>query len=109
VKTSNIVINENGLMNVDCVGTGFVKISQKALKTVYDASEEYTNEGKVNRMVCDTQIIDGQLYSEDRVLSKKLTDAGYEIWLDPTMTCDHVGTKIYMGDFMSYINNRLKL
>jgi hypothetical protein len=39
------------------------------------------------RMVCDIQIVDGQLVSEDNVVMRKLAELGFDVWLDPRMTC----------------------
>jgi hypothetical protein len=43
----------------------------------------YQNEGKEGRMVCDIQVIDGQLVSEDNVVMRKLAELGFDVWLDP--------------------------
>jgi len=104
VKTKNIEPAENGLIKVEGLGTGFVKMSNKALKSIWNVSQEYTNEGKVCRMCCDLQIVDGELFSEDTVLFKKLTEAGYDIWLDPKMTCVHIGSKKFFGDVQDFFN-----
>ena len=91
------------LAEVDCVGTGFMRISKNALKQVWDASEEYTNEGKTCRMVFDIKVVDGQLVSEDNVFCRKWHDLGGKVYIDPSMTCNHVGVKKYTGNFMEYI------
>ena len=94
---------EDGLIEVDGMPTGFLKISRDALKKVWDASAEYQNEGRTCRMVFDIQVQDGQLVSEDIVFCRKWQDLGGKVYLDPTMTCNHVGTKKYSGNFMEYI------
>lgn len=93
----------NGLLKVSALGTGFVRIGRKALKAAWDASEEYENEGKKCRMVCNVEVIDGQLYSEDTALFRKLTDAGFPSYLDPKMTCNHIGSKKFCGNAESFI------
>lgn len=102
VKTKNTALKD-GLIKVEGLGTGFVKISSKALKAVWDASPEYKNEGSVCRMVCSVEVIDGELYSEDTVLFKKLSQSGFDLWLDPKMTCYHIGTKKFVGSFQNHI------
>jgi glycosyltransferase involved in cell wall biosynthesis len=101
VKTKNLQVEE-GLVRVEGLGLGFVKMSKGAVKALWESSEVYQNEGREGRMVCDIQIVDGQLMSEDTMLSKKLTDLGYDIWLDPRMTCAHIGTKKFYGNFEDY-------
>jgi hypothetical protein len=41
------------------------------------------------------------------MVMKKLADLGYDIWLDPKMTCCHIGTKKFYGNFEDFAN-RLK-
>ena len=94
---------EDGLIEVDCVGTGFMRISKSALKQVWDISEEYKNENKTCRMVFDIKIVDGDLVSEDNVFCRKWRDIGGKVYIDPTMTCNHIGIKKYGGNFMEYI------
>ncbi len=96
-------LEENGLIEVDGLPTGFLKISRDALKKVWDASTEYTNEGRNCRMVFDIQVQNGHLVSEDIVFCRKWHDLGGKVFVDPTMTCNHVGTKKYSGNFMEYI------
>ena len=107
VKTKDLTVQPNGLIKLEGIGTGFVKMSRKAFKAVWDTSPEYLNEGRISRMVCDVQIIDGQLVSEDNILCKKLVDLGFDIWLDPKMTCVHIGTKKFYGNFAEY-SKRIK-
>jgi len=101
VKTQNLEA-EDDLVKVESLGLGFVKMSKKAVQDLWDASESYQNEGRECRMVCDIKIIDGQLCSEDVVVFQKLKDLGYDIWLDPRMTCVHIGTKKFYGNFEDF-------
>jgi hypothetical protein len=101
VKTQNLEA-EDGLVKVESLGLGFVKMSKKAVQDLWDASKVYQNEGRECRMVCDIKIIDGQLCSEDVVVFQKLKDLGYDIWLDPRMTCVHIGTKKFYGNFEDF-------
>lgn len=94
---------ENGLLEVAGVGTGFLKLSRNALQTVWDASEEYTNEGRTCRMVFDVKVIDGELVSEDNVFCRKWAAAGGKVYIDPSMTCNHIGVKKYMGSFQDFL------
>lgn len=101
VKTKNLDV-EDGLIKVEALGTGFVKYSRKAFMGLWDISPEYENEGKKRRMICDVGIVNGQLVSEDNMLCRKLTDLGYDIWLAPHMTCVHIGTKKFYGNFEDF-------
>jgi len=106
VKTHSLE-EKDGLVKVESLGLGFVKMSKKAVQDLWDASPEYQNEGKTCRMICNVEVIDGQLVSEDNAVMRKLASLGYDIWLDPRMTCCHIGTKKFYGNFEDYAN-RLK-
>lgn len=103
-KTKNFTTHENGLIKCEGLGTGFVRLSRKAFMALWDSSVQYQNEGKTRRMICDVQVVDGQLYSEDTVLFKKLNELGFDCWLDPKMTCCHIGTKKFYGNMENFIN-----
>lgn len=98
-----VKLEENGLIEVDGLPTGFLKISKSALKKVWDASDEYQNEGRTCRMVFDIKVMNGQLVSEDIVFCRKWRDLGGKVFIDPAMTCNHVGIKKYTGNFQEYL------
>lgn len=101
VKTKDLTATD-GLIKVDGLGMGFLKMSKKAVQALWDASQPYQNEGREGRMICDIQIVDGQLVSEDNVVTRKLAELGFDIWLDPRMTCCHIGTKKFYGNFEDF-------
>jgi glycosyltransferase involved in cell wall biosynthesis len=102
----NLNPDERGLLEVEGLGTGFVRISRKAVQAVWDASVPYFNKekGTVSRMMCQVEVVDGDLVSEDMMLFRKLRSLGFRVWLDVDMTCNHVGNKKYTGNFKNYIN-----
>jgi choline kinase len=91
------------LIEVDGVGTGFMKVSRFALEKLWEMSEEYTSEGEKHRMVVDIKVENGDLISEDYVLCNKWKSLGYKVWLDPTITCNHIGIKKFKGNFQNFI------
>lgn len=100
----NLKWSEDGkLIEVDGAGTGFMKVSRFALEKLWEISEPYMNDGKENRMVCDIRVENGDLISEDYIVCKKWQDLGYKVWLDPTITINHIGIKKYKGNFSEFI------
>ena len=93
---------KNGLIEVACVGTGFLRISRKALQAVWDVSEEYKNEGRTCRMVFDVRVENGELVSEDNIFCNKWRSTGGKVFIDPSMTCNHIGVKKFSGNFMHF-------
>ena len=95
------------LIEVDGVGTGFLKISKFALQQLWEMSTPYIDDKRdeETRMVFDVIIKDGELISEDYVACNKWKSLGYKIWLDPTITCNHIGNKKYKGNFEKFIES----
>jgi len=91
------------LIQVDGVGTGFMKISRFALEKLWDISDKYMSEGEEHRMICDIKVENGDLISEDYILGNKWKSLGYKIWLDPTITLNHIGIKKFKGNFNKFI------
>jgi hypothetical protein len=98
-----IRMSENGLIEVEAVGTGFLRISKRAMTMVSGISEPYRKDGKESRMVFDLKIVDGELISEDNVFCHKWRSFGEKVWVDPSITCAHIGVKKYEGSLLAYL------
>jgi len=96
-----------GLLSVDGLGTGFLRLSKRAVQYLWDNSTPYEekDQGKVRRWIFDVQIQDGEIISEDILVCKKLKDAGFDIWLDTGITCGHIGPKRFIGNFDAWFNS----
>lgn len=103
VKISDFTLHNNGLMKCEGIGTAFLKMSKRAVDSIYLSSEVFTHHGKECRNVFECGVIDGDFYSEDILLCKKLKRLGFDIWVDPKMTCGHIGNKNYIGDLNQFI------
>lgn len=106
VKASEIVYEDN-LLKVEGLGFGFIKTSRKAIEVLYNKAEEYESGGKTARNVFEVAIKNGSMVGEDILVCQKFIDAGFNIYLDPTMTCNHVGDKKFVGNFTNFLE-RLK-
>lgn len=91
------------LIEVDGVGTGFMKLSRFALQKLWEISAPYFSEGEEHRMICDIKVENGELISEDYVIANKWKSLGYKVWIDPTITLNHIGIKKFEGDFESFL------
>lgn len=91
------------LVQVDGLGTGFLKVDRFALEKLWLMSEPYVHDGVPNRMVFDLKIVDGDLISEDYVMCHKWQSLGYKVWLDPSITINHNGVKKYQGNLSSFL------
>lgn len=100
---SHLVADERGLMPVEALGLGFLRMSRRAIKALWDAAAHYRCNGRVRRWVFDVGVVDGELVSEDFCVCRKLNAAGFEIHLDQTITCDHSGHRTWGGDFSAWV------
>lgn len=99
---------ETGLTKVDGLGTGFLRLSKEALQKLWAVSPEYSNNGTSCRMVFDVQVVDGELMSEDIVMCRKLKELDIPVYLDTTMTCSHIGPKVWHGNFSKWYSQLSK-
>jgi len=68
-------------------------------------SEPYEEDDRPGekRMIFDLKVVDRKLVSEDNVFCHKWRSLGEKVWVDPTMTCNHVGVKKYGGNFLEFL------
>lgn len=92
------------LIEVTGVGTGFLKVSKFALQKLWDKCTPYFDETGEHRMIFDITIDkNGELVSEDYTMCNTWREMGYKVWLDPTITCNHIGVKKWEGNFASFL------
>jgi hypothetical protein len=109
-----LVRDDLGLMQVEAIGTGFLRMSNKAIAWLWDNSEPYRQgqDGPERRWVFDVRPNDdGELMSEDVSVCFKLREGGFSINCDPDMTCDHIGPMKYKGNFApwaEFLHEQLK-
>ena len=100
----DLFTNEDGLISVLSIGTGFLYMGKKAIDYLWENSEEYSEADKTGKMVFSVNIKDGQLVSEDVSVCNKLKDGGFDIFIDPLKTCNHIGNLKYTGNFGEFMN-----
>lgn len=89
----------DGYIKIKQCGTGFLKISRKALLDLWESNVELEFRGKKLRNICEYTYSNGEFVGEDISLMRKLKELGYDIWLNPNHTVSHIGNKMYKGDF----------
>lgn len=95
--------DENGNICVDGIGTGFLKLSQKALRVLWENHDDVFFRGKTLKAICEYGMTNNEFVSEDYNLCNKLRAAGFDIWVDTKHTVSHRGTKTWHGDFGGYL------
>ena len=100
--------DELKLLEVKGAGTGFIKLSRKAIKALWDQGKVYHDNGDEHRMVCNIEVRNGKFIGEDHHICELLTEAGFKIYVDIESTCDHFGTKRFRGDYVQYCFDQAK-
>ncbi len=93
-----------GLWIADAIGTGFLRVSRRALEALWNSSEQYVEDsGKQGRMVFNVAVVGGRLWGEDTFMCEKLKRAGFKIHVDARFTVTHIGVKRYQGNFAAFV------
>lgn len=100
-----IEVEENGLISVNGIGTGMMRVRTSFLRKIWEDSEEYSEKqhGKTCRNVFEVKVVDGELMSEDIVFCEKIRNLGEKVYIDPNVKCGHIGVKKWVGDFAGMI------
>ena len=101
----NLSVDKDGILEVAGLGCGFMKVSRKAMKALWDVSKPYASEKGDARMVFEVVCEDGDLISEDIYMCKKWRNLGNSVYLDTNITCSHTGAKTFVGDVGKWINS----
>jgi hypothetical protein len=104
--TYNIWIPQNmekdpadGYFKVQKTGTGFLKMSRKVVQDLWTTNPEIEFRNKKLRNICEYSSLNGGFVGEDIMLSRKILELNYDIWVNPHYTVSHIGNKMYKGDF----------
>ncbi len=97
-------IEDNELIDVLGIGTGFIRFSAKAIKKLYDKAPKYKDDnGAKKAMVFNVTITKGIFTSEDISMCNMWRNMKQKVWLDPKITAAHIGSITFQGDFEKWL------
>lgn len=104
----------NGLIRVANAGTGFIKITRRAIEALIAADPDgwYHDDdapgGKAHALFeySDPRKTDHRWWGEDLTFSKKWTALGNPVWVHPDIKTFHMGKMIYEGRLADDLANR---
>jgi hypothetical protein len=113
LRPEGVVVNpENKLMEVDSVPTGFMRIRRAVWDRMKEAAPDYwysdcTVPGLTVWNFFDFQfrINTHEYWTEDYVFCNRWRELGGKCWLDPWLTLDHIGRKVFSGCLMDFLMN----
>jgi hypothetical protein len=90
-------VSATGLVPAQRSGTGFLKIDRPVIEDLWHSNTQLEFRGKQLRNICEYSAIAGNFVGEDIMLSQKIREMGYDIWIYPDHTVSHIGNKMYKG------------
>lgn len=103
---------ETGLLEVEAIPTGFMKISRNCLEKMVEAYPQmYYHHSAPNKRfysLFESYIEPGteNKYGEDYSFCYRWKSIGGKIWIDPEIGMGHIGIKIFQGHLGNYLRNR---
>jgi hypothetical protein len=106
---NSVTMNGFGLVRAKRVATAFMLVQRPVFETLIDANPDWAYyDPKLDVMlsaVFDFQVTPEGYMGEDFLFCDRARDAGFEVWIDPTIKLGHMGVQEYMGDFGNDILN----
>lgn len=96
--------NSAGYIKTDAIGTGFLKISRKALKRLWESNETTQFRGNDLKNICEYSVDENGFIGEDVMLCRKLRELNFDIWVNTNYTCGHIGDKLWVGNFSEFFD-----
>ena len=101
------VDKKTGLLLIDGIGTGFLRFSKTAIKALWESSKPYKDNGKNGRWAFEISEENGELVGEDIGICHKLKRLGFNIYLDASINCLHIGPKAFRGNFAAFLSKMM--
>lgn len=102
-ENQELTMNHRGLVRAERVATAFMWVNRKVFEDLVAAHPEWTywdkRAGKNLSAVFDFKVTPEGYIGEDFLFCDRAREAGYEVWVDPTITLGHMGVQEYTGNF----------
>lgn len=91
--------NAHGLLEIDGIGLGFVAMRREVVEALVAKAPKVRDEISERDIASVFRIdqVRGHRRGEDMAFFADVKEAGYQVFLDPTIDLGHVGQKIYTG------------
>jgi len=88
-----------GEIKVLGAGLGFFRLSKKVLETLCETHSSIDFEGQDVKLILQHGDIYGGFAFDAEILTHRLNEAGYEIWMNPKHSVNTMTTQLMGGDF----------
>jgi glycosyltransferase involved in cell wall biosynthesis len=99
--------DDKGIIEVRGLGCGFMKMSKKCVKEIWDNEKSfYTGDkGKIKNVFECVINQDNHFVSEDITICEKWRALGNKVYADVSFTCTHTGPKMFTGDAKQWLQD----
>jgi len=98
-----LTMNSMGLVRATHVATAFMMVRREVFEALVEGHPEWqyydTRTDRVLNAVFDFKVTEAGYMGEDFLFCDRAREAGYEVWIDPTIKLGHMGVQEYMGDY----------
>lgn len=96
------IVSVDGLIEVEAVPTGFLKMSRKVLQELADDAPGFYGKADTDKrmkvpLIFERTMEDGVRWGGDYTFCLKARDKGYKIYIDPEFTFEHSGEWFFTG------------
>jgi len=109
-KSYHITPDENGLLEVYGLGCGFLKLSKKCVRMLFENEPNYYTDGdesntpRITKNICECFINENNHFvSEDIIIGHKWMKLGGKVYLDTNINLLHSGNKEYSGNVQQWL------
>lgn len=95
--------DERGLIEVQAVGTGVLKIQRPVLQAIFDASRQYRQDKRLVAEIFNRDVVNGERLSGDLNFCRKWREQGGRVFVEPELRVQHTGEKTWSGTFGSHL------
>lgn len=97
------LLEDDGLLEVEGLPTGFMKISRHCLETVAQGCEAFEHEGETCRLIFQRTLFHGTRWGGDLHFCNLWRAAGGKLYADYEMVLGHASRVIIKGSLASYV------
>jgi hypothetical protein len=99
----NVHMDKMGLVKAHRVATGFMMIQRRVFETLRDKHPEYahkdTNSDNILHSFFDFKVTPEGYIGEDFLFCDRAREAGFSVWVDPTIALGHMGVHEFQSHF----------
>lgn len=102
-ENHELTMNGMGLVRAERVATAFMLVRREVFTTLVEEHPEWAYyDKKSDRMLSclfDFQLTGEGYIGEDFLFCDRAREAGFEVWIDPSITLGHMGVQEYTGNY----------